>query len=273
MLLEHDHFIKVLPSLAVAMGLDEALIIQHLHFCTNCQNSGKVIDGHKWVFNTYEQWQKDHFPWWPVIHIRRLFSFLENIGIIVSCQPEGRMSRRKYYRLNQAMVEKLRKGDFPAIRRVKRIAKPRNPDAITTITSCDHQDHMDRSLRSLPITESTLKEYETKSTSESQQQAAEARFSEFPPIRKPEPGTKEEKLARIIPPPKAPTETEFDDFLCKEDTHDIIYNYRPDLYSQLCESKWHQWQAKLQKWVPIRNWQKYVLGLVETISDAKGKGF
>lgn len=269
MLLEHDHFIKVLPKLAVAMGLDEALIIQHLHFCCNSPNSGKIIDGHRWVFNTYEQWQKDHFPWWSVIHIRRLFSFLENIGMIISCQPEGRFSRRKYYRLNQAMVEKLRKGDFPAVRRVKRITKSRNPDAITKITSSDHQDHMDRSLRSLPITENTYRENVQRSESESQHKNAESVFSEFPPLWKPISGTKEQKLAKIKTPPDYPSELEFNTFLENEDENDIIYTYRSDLYWQLANAKWHQWQEHLQKWVPIRNWKKYVLGLANTITNSK----
>jgi len=94
--------IQLLPSLAVAIGLNEAIVIQQLHYwLENKKCEGKVIDGKKYIYAAYPQWKQDNFPFWSLHTIRNLFCKLEKDGLIVS----GRFSKDKYdqtkhYRIN-----------------------------------------------------------------------------------------------------------------------------------------------------------------------------
>ena len=102
-----ERTISFQPSLAKLIGLPEAVAVQQIKFALSAPRSGRNIDGHKWVWNTYEDWQSDFFPFWSIRTIRRAFLDLERRGLIVSCQPDGYTSRRKYYRLNEGMMAKL----------------------------------------------------------------------------------------------------------------------------------------------------------------------
>jgi len=90
--------------MAEEIGLDNAVILQQLHFLLRNKRNGKLIEGKRWIYNTYEQWIEDHFPWMSLMTIRRRFRQLETEGWIESCQPEGRISRRKYYRLSDELM-------------------------------------------------------------------------------------------------------------------------------------------------------------------------
>lgn len=103
----------VLRSLATKIGLNEAIITQQLYWLLDQPGNGKTIDGHRWIFNTYEEWRIGYFPFWSARTIERAFINLRTMGVVESCQPEGRESRRKYYRLNEGMKVKMLKGDIP----------------------------------------------------------------------------------------------------------------------------------------------------------------
>ena len=89
----------------------------------------------------------------------------------------------------------------------------------------------------------------------------------FSPEWKPDSRTKEEKLKSIPVPKHYPSEIEVDEFIEQEEL-DYIVNCRPDIYRNLCINKWRTWNARLEKWIPIVNWKKYILGLNTKISEA-----
>lgn len=70
-------------ELAQAIGLNEAIVVQQLNYWLNSKTA-KIIDGKPWIYNTYQQWQTDNFPFWSVKTIKRVFSKLEKQGIVVS---------------------------------------------------------------------------------------------------------------------------------------------------------------------------------------------
>ena len=92
--------------------------------------------------------------------------------------------------------------------------------------------------------------------------------SVFSAIWKPDHRSKEQKLATITPPEDYPSEAEFDSLLENEEL-DEISTYRPGLYRELCRHKWHQWNAKLGKWIKIRDWRAYVSRLNALIARSK----
>lgn len=99
--------LQVLPSLAEEIGLERALILQQLYYLLLDKNNGREVKGRKWIYNTYEEWQKTYFRFWSAITIKRYFIDMERKGYIVSCQPEGKMNRRKYYRLTDKWTPQI----------------------------------------------------------------------------------------------------------------------------------------------------------------------
>lgn len=95
------------PSLASAIGLNEAIILQQIHYwVSNPKNKGYDQGGHKWVYNTYAEWKENNFPFWSEHTIQRIFLSLEEKGLIVSIQPmAGKYDRTKYYRIEYAKLD------------------------------------------------------------------------------------------------------------------------------------------------------------------------
>lgn len=91
------------PSLAKALGLDEAIVIQQLHYwLSNQKNEGRIDEsGEKWVYNTYAEWQEDNFPFWSEDKIQRVFLSLEKQGVVISAQLDAKKrDMRKFYRID-----------------------------------------------------------------------------------------------------------------------------------------------------------------------------
>lgn len=106
-LLAPEKFLQVPPTLACAIGLNQAIVLQHLYWLQKLPRGGKDIAGHHYVWNTYEQWKKEFFPFWSEHTIKRIFVDLEDKGMVASCQPDGSLSRKKYYRVTDSAIVSL----------------------------------------------------------------------------------------------------------------------------------------------------------------------
>jgi hypothetical protein len=102
-----EEFLQVPPTLACAIGLNEAIVAQRLYWLLRYPQNGKELNGHRWIYNTYSQWKRDFFPFWSEDTIKRIFNSLEGKNIVISCQPEKNISRRKYYRVSEAAIKFL----------------------------------------------------------------------------------------------------------------------------------------------------------------------
>jgi DnaD/phage-associated family protein len=98
-LLIDEYPLLVLPSLAVIIGLNEAIALQQLHYWLENPKGGVMLDGERWVYNTYEEWQRDNFPFWSVRTVIRTFANLEKIELVISKQLAS-YDRKKYYRVH-----------------------------------------------------------------------------------------------------------------------------------------------------------------------------
>lgn len=102
-LLINEQALQVLPSLALALGLEEAIAIQQLHYWLNNQkNEGRIDDeGNKWVYNTYAEWKEDNFPFWSEDKIQRVFLSLQEQGVVIAKQLDAKKrDMRKFYRID-----------------------------------------------------------------------------------------------------------------------------------------------------------------------------
>ncbi len=93
----------VLPTLANALGLNEGLLLQQFKYWLN--TSKNVREGHKWIYNTYEDWQKQ-FPFWSIRTVRRTIWHLESKDILVSATfNKMKIDQTKWYRIDEDKLQ------------------------------------------------------------------------------------------------------------------------------------------------------------------------
>jgi DNA-binding MarR family transcriptional regulator len=98
-------------DLAIKLGKPASLVFQQLCWCLD-KKWGKILDdGHRYIFNTYKEWQARHFQCYSWQTVKRAFARLEEDGLVISKQPDGRRSRRKYYRLTAEGLNLNRSGE------------------------------------------------------------------------------------------------------------------------------------------------------------------
>jgi hypothetical protein len=101
----------VYPTLAVALGINTAIVFQQLHFLLNGQKTAKnhynFIDERWWVYNSYPEWRAQYFPWLSVSTLKGIFLDLENDALVISRQGVKRPSdRRKWYTIDYEAWDK-----------------------------------------------------------------------------------------------------------------------------------------------------------------------
>lgn len=77
----------VLPSLAQAVGLNEALFLQQLHWMLG-RDSAQVQDDQRWVRSSAENFQRQ-FPFWSVRTVERIISDLKKAELILVKRTRG----------------------------------------------------------------------------------------------------------------------------------------------------------------------------------------
>lgn len=106
--------LQVLPSLAKTIGLNEAIALQQLHYWLDNPKAGVDRDGFRWVYNTYEDWKRDNFPFWSERTIQRIFLNLERDGLVIAAQlDKSTYDRKKYYRIDYDKLASLNVTDAP----------------------------------------------------------------------------------------------------------------------------------------------------------------
>lgn len=247
--------LQVLPNLAVKIGLNEAIVLQQLHYLLRNPKFGRRVAEHQWIFNTYEEWRCQYFPFWHTNTIRNVFASLAKQKLVVFCQPEGRVSRRKYYRINTEQLARISEA-------------PNLGDSNTQILA-----HGSAKVERFLVAKTTSETSEAKTTVSKESEATSLRdAAHFSAVWKPISGTKAEQLRRIDPQLfDYPDEEEFNEYLENEGMDDLLCGKGGDIYARMSDTKWHQWKER--RWVPIRDWKAYVRGLNTKIEAATTGGF
>ena len=101
-LLINEPPLQVLPSLAVVVGLNEAIVLQQIHYWM--QRSDTRINGHVWVYNSVTQW-KQQFPFWSDDTIARALKSLRKSGALVAEQlSKDPRDRSLFYRIDYRKI-------------------------------------------------------------------------------------------------------------------------------------------------------------------------
>ena len=95
-LLLDEPCIVIQPALVRTLGhLADAAVLQQIHYWLA---RATVEDaGYRWVYKTYEEWSEEVGI--SAKQVRSALGRLENLGLVVSCQPEA-WQRRKWYRID-----------------------------------------------------------------------------------------------------------------------------------------------------------------------------
>ncbi|MBQ7479715.1 MAG: hypothetical protein IJT01_12615 [Selenomonadaceae bacterium] len=103
--------LMVLPTLATKIGLNEAMFLQQLHYWID--RSKHEMDGHRWIYNTIEEWCSQ-FPFWSRRTIIRIISGLERQRLILTANYNRKgFDRTKWYTVNYELLAKLEAEPVP----------------------------------------------------------------------------------------------------------------------------------------------------------------
>lgn len=86
-LLINEPPLQVLPTLSKTIGLNEAIILQQVHYWLNPQLNKNIFEGKHWVHNTFDQWEQQ-FVFWSKKTIMRTIAILEDSGFQRSLHPQ-----------------------------------------------------------------------------------------------------------------------------------------------------------------------------------------
>jgi len=89
------------PDIALTLGKSEAIFLQQLHYwLTTETNIGTVLDGQRWIYNSYRSWV-DNLQIYSESTIRRAVCKLEGLGIVVTKNLNKKKSdHTKWYTIN-----------------------------------------------------------------------------------------------------------------------------------------------------------------------------
>lgn len=143
-LLINEQPLMVIPSLAEAIGLNEAVILQQIHFLLNYSNNEH--DGAKWVYNTQEDWIRV-FKWIksPKTFRRYLDSLKARNLILVEKLSKhfggSSFEQKLYYTVNYAALDGLNLNGEVPLGQVDPMEKGKTTDlACTSDDSSSGQD-------------------------------------------------------------------------------------------------------------------------------------
>jgi len=93
---------QLLPTLAVQIGINNAIFLQQLHY--NLENSTFYWNGDRWYYASYSQLQKQ-FKFFSLRTLRRIISDLKNKRLIeVGILPHPKAKNKKCYRINYSRL-------------------------------------------------------------------------------------------------------------------------------------------------------------------------
>ena len=96
--------LQVLPSLAREIGLNEAIMLQQMHYWLI--KSSHEFEGVKWFYKTLEDW-KTEFPFWSAMTIRRTLTNLEKQKVIrIGNFNKKKFDKTKWYTIDYQCVNR-----------------------------------------------------------------------------------------------------------------------------------------------------------------------
>ena len=142
-LLMDEYPLLVLPSLAKAIGLNEAIILQQVNYwLQNLEQTKRkepekyayhCKEGRVWIYNTYTEWG-EQFPFWSIATIKRTLRSLEKSGYLLT----GNFNAKGYDQTRWYAI------DFDKINTLENKENEKKEPANPRISSLGQNDPMDK---------------------------------------------------------------------------------------------------------------------------------
>lgn len=105
--------LQVLPTLAVAVGLNEALVLQQVHYWIEHKKRDKekyassYMQERWWIFNSLPEWERQ-FPFWSGRTLQRIIASLREQGVLLVEQLSGDLrDRTNWYAIDYDHLNSL----------------------------------------------------------------------------------------------------------------------------------------------------------------------
>ncbi|MBS3938487.1 MAG: hypothetical protein KGZ50_07950 [Peptococcaceae bacterium] len=115
-LLFTEHPIVVSKELANLLGLNEAIVLQQIHYWleSNRKTGKHLHEGRHWTYNSIKTWHEENFEFWSFETVKRTFAKLESIGLLLTGSfNKSPMDKTKWYSIDEKELEKLQKSSVP----------------------------------------------------------------------------------------------------------------------------------------------------------------
>jgi len=89
-------------NIATALGsFEAAVILQQLHYWTQKEGVGVIVDKAKYIYNTFEQWVKNQFTFLSLHRFRKAMGILRSLEIVKVIRYKSKQwNQTNYYNLN-----------------------------------------------------------------------------------------------------------------------------------------------------------------------------
>jgi len=137
-ILINDKPVVINTKLAVVLGLSESIVLQQMNYWL--QKSKHIIEGKRWIYNTYSNWQ-EQLPFFCESTIRRIIKRLEGMDIVLSANfNKSKMDKTKWYSINYDALNKLQEEPI----KDSNINDSGNNDLDNASSlCCDNNEHME----------------------------------------------------------------------------------------------------------------------------------
>lgn len=109
-LLLDEQPLYVSPTLAKAVGLNESIVLQQIHYWleNNKKNGRNFFERKYWTYKSISNWHKEYFAFWCEKTVKRTFTALEKKGILLTGNyNKSPYDKTKWYTINYDLLNSL----------------------------------------------------------------------------------------------------------------------------------------------------------------------
>lgn len=111
LLINKDKVVMASVDLACVIGdCEEAIVLNQVSYWIERYKeiNRNYRDGRFWVYNSYQKWHDDNFPFWHPSKIQRIFKSLENKGLLLSANLNSAgFDKTKWYTIDYEELQKM----------------------------------------------------------------------------------------------------------------------------------------------------------------------